>query len=57
MCYTLAVRTEKKDGWTSLEVSYRTNEVEQQERKEFEGTSRRKRGKGGSKKKMTWSEA
>lgn len=54
MLYTLAVRMEKMDSWTLLEVSYMTNKAEKQERKEFEGMLKETR-RGLTNKKMTWS--
>lgn len=54
MLYTLAVRMEKMDSWTLLEVSYMTNKAEKQERKEFKGMLKETR-RGLTNKKMTWS--
>lgn len=54
MLYTLAVRMEKMDSWTLLEVSYMTNKAEKQKRKEFEGMLKETR-RGLTNKKMTWS--
>lgn len=54
MLYTLAVRMEKMDSWTLLEVSYMTNKAEKQERKEFEDMLKETR-RGLTNKKMTWS--